>query len=89
MSTEIPKYTVTVNGDELQAVHGQSLLALFVENEIFALKSNQVTGEQRFGFCGMGICFDCEVLIDDKQLRRACMINIEKNLKVTTGDNHG
>lgn len=78
-------FEVLINGQEFKAPKGKSLLSLLIENNFFQLKRNLVTNQPRFGMCGMGTCFECEVHIEKLGTRRACLINIDSNLEVQTG----
>ena len=80
--------TVIIDGESYAAYKGQSLLSLLVEHDIFICKRNLVTGEGRFGICGMGTCFECEVRVEGHGIRRACMMSIEADLVIATGDLH-
>lgn len=78
--------TITINGKSFAAYVGQSLLSVFIGNDIFALKQNAVSGQNRFGICGMGACFECEVIIENQGTRRACLVNVDGNMSIRTGD---
>ncbi len=78
-------FTVLVNGKRIEAPRGKSLLSLLIENQIFELKKNMVSEKYRFGICGMGICFECEVYVENLGTRRACLININSDLEIKTG----
>jgi aerobic-type carbon monoxide dehydrogenase small subunit (CoxS/CutS family) len=43
-----------------------------------------VTGEPRGPLCGMGICFECRVIIDGKPHCRSCQIVCEPGMDVRT-----
>jgi D-hydroxyproline dehydrogenase subunit gamma len=40
--------------------------------------------EPRGMFCGMGVCFDCLVTIDDLPDQRACMIPVAEGMRIQT-----
>jgi sarcosine oxidase subunit alpha len=44
-----------------------------------------VTGEPRGPVCGMGICFECRVTVNDAPHQRACLIQCETGMRVDTG----
>jgi len=43
-----------------------------------------VKGEARAPFCGMGICFECRVRIDNIAQQRACMTVVHEGMQVAT-----
>lgn len=87
LGNEMPEelFKVSVNGKTFDAISGSSLFSLLINNHIFNLKKNMVTNQNRFGICGMGTCFECEVFINDLGIQRACLVNIESDLEITSG----
>lgn len=79
--------TVRLKIDDLELIvpKGVSLLSILIEHGIFQLKKNAVTGDYRFGICGMGTCFECEVVINTQGIRRACLIAVDADMEVKTG----
>ena len=45
-----------------------------------------VTGEPRGALCGMGICFECRVVIDGNPHCRSCQILCEPAMEVRTNE---
>jgi len=43
-----------------------------------------VRGEARGPLCGMGVCFECRVTIDDVSARRACLVAVREGMRVET-----
>lgn len=43
-----------------------------------------VAGDARAPMCGMGICYECRVTIDDVAQRRACMVTVAEGMRVST-----
>ena len=43
-----------------------------------------VTGTARAPLCGMGMCQECRVTIDDVPHRRACLVIVENGMRVST-----
>ena len=48
------------------------------------LRKTPVTGGARGVFCGMGVCFDCLVVIDGEPSRRACVTFARDGMRVET-----
>jgi sarcosine oxidase subunit alpha len=44
-----------------------------------------VSGQPRAALCGMGICFECRVTINDVVHSRSCQILCEPGMKIVTG----
>ena len=45
-----------------------------------------VSGESRGPVCGMGICYECRVTINDVPHQRACLRVVENEMRVDTGN---
>lgn len=65
-----------VDGRPERATEGQTLLAALLAQGYRALRRNLVTGEPRGGYCGMGVCFECEVEVDGRPGVRACLVPV-------------
>ena len=83
-----PEVTVTVDGRPTTAYLGESVAAvLFTEGN--ARTRTTVGGEPRGVFCGMGVCFDCLVVVDDIPNTRACMTWVRDGMRVELQDGLG
>lgn len=76
--------TIVVDGVETAAVSGQSVVTALQRGGRQILRRNLVTGEPRAAFCGMGVCFECEVRIDGEPGRRACMTHVRPGMQIDT-----
>lgn len=50
---------------------------------VVAWRTNPITGEPRAPYCGMGVCFECELSIDGT-VSRACMAHVVPGMKIET-----
>ena len=73
-----------VDGREVEAREGESVLSavLAVSGHLRELDSN---GEKRAGFCLMGACQDCWVVVEGLGRVRACATLAEDGMKVRRG----
>ena len=79
---EIPgQIEIEFEGRPLVALSGESVAATLAANGILDLRTSP-TGTSRGIFCGMGVCHDCLVEIDGQQNQRACMIKVDRPMKV-------
>ena len=81
---ETTSCTIIVDGTPLSALEGQSVAAVLVRNGTWNFQRNSVSGEPRGPYCGMGVCFECEVTIDGVPARRACLIAVRDGMFITT-----
>ena len=63
--------TVRVNGRPVTVPDGATVAVAVNRAEEVAFRES-VTGQPRAPLCGMGICFECRVTIDDVPHQRAC-----------------
>ena len=83
--------TVKINGQPVQALAGETVAGLLLAQGIRVFRHTP-DGAPRGLFCGMGICYDCLVTVNDVPHIRACMtpvaeaMTIETHPKVAQGD---
>lgn len=77
--------TIDINGKPVTAFLGESVATALLSEEIVAMRTT-VTGESRGVFCGMGVCFDCLVVVDGKPNTRACMTWVKEGMDIRTQD---
>jgi hypothetical protein len=76
-----PEVTVTLDGEPTTAYLGETVAALLCA-EGSARTRTTVGGNPRGVFCGMGVCFDCLVVVDDVPNTRACMTWVRDGMRV-------
>jgi predicted molibdopterin-dependent oxidoreductase YjgC len=83
-----PAVTVTLDGRPLQAYLGETVAAvLFAEGCAETRKT--VGGSPRGVFCGIGVCFDCLVVVDGVPNTRACMTWVREGMHIERQDGLG
>jgi hypothetical protein len=70
---------------------GQSVGAALTAAGIRTWRTTRVEGRPRGLFCGIGICFDCLVVVEGRPNERACLVPAEPELRVEPqeGTGHG
>jgi hypothetical protein len=72
-----------VNGKPVRVAQGTTVAAaILIASETSFRRS--VAGQPRGPLCGMGICFECRVTIDDLAHCRSCQILCRDGMKVQT-----
>lgn len=80
-----PRVEIVVDGRAADAYAGETVAAvLLAEGEIRTRTT--VGGEPRGVFCGMGVCFDCLVVVDGVPNTRACMTRVRDGMRVSRQD---
>jgi len=76
--------TLTVNGSPVSVPSGATVaVAMAMAGQ--ACRAS-VTGEPRGPLCGMGICFECRVVIDGIPHCRSCQILCKPGMSVKTDE---
>lgn len=73
---------IQIDGEALDVPNGISVAAAIARLGHPFRRS--VKGEMRAPFCGMGICFECRVRIDNVAQQRACMVTVREGMQVVT-----
>lgn len=81
MSAEIKFY---FDNQEITGLIGQSIGAALLANGDRILRKTRFTDKGRGVFCGIGVCFDCLVVIDGLANQRACITEVKPGMKVQT-----
>lgn len=87
MSTVIPPtqtLTFYFDGEECSAITGQSVGAVILASGENVLRHTRFNAKPRGMFCGIGVCFDCLVVIDGIPNQRACLVEVKTGMKVET-----
>ena len=76
---------LTVNGQPVDVPLGATVAVAMALAGAACRKS--VTGEWRGPLCGMGICFECRVVIDGQAHCRSCQVLCATGMEVSTETN--
>ena len=74
---------IRCDGREIVVVEGTSVAAALLGAGVARFRSS-ITGEPRGPVCGMGVCMECRVTIDDEAHRLACQIFCCEGMEVMT-----
>ena len=75
--------TLRVNGVSVEMPAGSMVSAAILKLGISAFRRS-ATGEPRGPLCGMGICFECRVVIDGESHCRSCQTVCKDGMEVRT-----
>jgi D-hydroxyproline dehydrogenase subunit gamma len=76
-----PAVTVSLDGRAVTAYEGETVATVLFAEGIIATRTT-VAGSPRGVFCGMGVCFDCLVVVDGVPNTRACMTPVVGGMRV-------
>ncbi|MGW7278822.1 (2Fe-2S)-binding protein [Streptomyces sp. NPDC054844] len=67
-------FAVTVDGRTIEALPGRTVAAALWAAGITSWRTTRNTDRPRGVFCGIGVCFDCLVTVNDRPNQRACLV---------------
>jgi predicted molibdopterin-dependent oxidoreductase YjgC len=73
--------TVSLDGRAVTAHEGETVATVLLAEGHIATRTT-AGGEPRGVFCGMGVCFDCLVVVDGIPNTRACMTPAREGMEV-------
>ncbi|MEU2337782.1 (2Fe-2S)-binding protein [Streptomyces sp. NPDC006654] len=82
-------FTVTFDGREIEALPGQTVAAALWASGVTSWRSTRGAGRPRGVFCGIGVCFDCLVVVNDRPNRRACLVPLRPGDVIRTQQGTG
>jgi len=77
---------IRVNGKVADAYLGESLHAALIAEQKRVLRSSAIKQEGRGVFCGMGVCYECQVTINGVANVRACMTEVSADMDIITNE---
>ena len=76
--------TIVVDGEEIPVYRGETLIAAMLAAGKRTTRYTRRGHEPRGMFCGMGVCFDCAVTLEDASSVRSCVTFAEDGMRVRT-----
>lgn len=80
------KVKLLVNGKEIPAYKGETILAALMAAGYKKLKRSPLDKAPRGALCGMGVCFECMVTVNGIPNIRSCMTEVENNMEIGTDE---
>lgn len=81
----MPEIQLSLDGMPLPARPGQTVGAALTDAGISAWRTTRNEGRPRGLFCGIGICFDCLLVVDGVPNQRACLTPVRDGMTLDTG----
>jgi predicted molibdopterin-dependent oxidoreductase YjgC len=75
-------FDMSVNGMPIRAYPGETVAGVLLAAGINIFRKTYETDRERGQFCGMGVCYDCLVEVDDHHAQRACMTAAAPGMRV-------
>ncbi|MFF0012003.1 (2Fe-2S)-binding protein [Streptomyces sp. NPDC005374] len=84
-----PAFVVTLDGREIEALPGQTVAAALWTAGVTSWRTTRGEGRPRGIFCGIGVCFDCLVTVNDRPNQRACLVPLRPGDAIRTQEGTG
>ncbi|MHA3701064.1 (2Fe-2S)-binding protein [Jatrophihabitans sp. YIM 134969] len=81
--------TFDFDGRTIPFTDGQTVAAALVAAGTYSWRTTRFGGKPRGVFCGIGVCFDCLVVVDGRPDQRACLAPATAGAVVATQDGAG
>jgi hypothetical protein len=81
--------TITFDGHEIPFLPGQTVGAALTAAGIRSWRTTRVEGRPRGLFCGIGVCFDCLIVADDRPNQRACLLLAQNGMRLASQEGTG
>lgn len=76
--------TLHLNGESVTAYAGETVAAVLLAAGQRTFRRTRHRAAPRSLFCGIGICYDCLVTIDDTPNIRACITVVQPGMRIDT-----
>jgi hypothetical protein len=76
--------TFVFDDREIAYTSGQTVAAALIAAGVYSWRTTRKLARPRGYFCGIGVCFDCLIVIDGSPNRRACLVAAEASMVVSS-----
>lgn len=77
---------IVVNGRAVLVDEGTTVASALLNARVSEFRTS-TGGDARGPLCGMGICYECRVTINDISQQRACMVVVAQGMRVSASGN--
>ena len=77
-------FTIQVDGESVNAYHGETLAAVLLSAGKMVMRKTFKTQKATGYYCGMGICHECLVEMEDGTKIRSCQTLAEPHMEIKT-----
>ena len=82
-------FELTFEGEPIEAYPSDTVASALLAAGIRTLTVTDVAGDRRGGFCFVGRCADCLVVVDDQANQRACITPARDGMGIRIQRGHG
>ncbi len=78
--------TILIDGKEFEVEEGSTLGYVLHDIKHAQIRKTSKKSEPRGLYCGMGVCYECLVTVDDHSGIRSCMTQVHSGMRVATNN---
>ena len=78
------KFEFFVDGKPVPAREGETVAAAMIAAGLCSSRITSGTGEERGYYCGMGVCWECVMVVDGRRSVRTCRTFARPGMRVET-----
>jgi predicted molibdopterin-dependent oxidoreductase YjgC len=78
------RFEIEVNGQRIPAFEGETIATTLLAAGIKICRNTRVKKQPRGIYCGIGICFECRMIVNGKPNTRVCQTLATPECKVQT-----
>ncbi len=76
--------SIEVNGEPVGAYEGETIAGALLAAGIRTCRITARRGQPRGLYCGIGLCYECVVVVDGRPNTRACLTYVAPGMRVRT-----
>ena len=80
---------ITVDGEPWTTYAGETVAGALLAGNRAHFRRTPTRGQPRGYYCGMGVCWECALVVDGRPNVRACMTHVADGMRVETQDGDG
>jgi predicted molibdopterin-dependent oxidoreductase YjgC len=86
LGPEKPRKTVIihVNDQPIEAKEGEPIASALIAAGIMTFRTTRVLQEPRGYFCGIGLCSDCMMTVNNMPNIRTCITQVQEGMRIET-----
>jgi aerobic-type carbon monoxide dehydrogenase small subunit (CoxS/CutS family) len=82
-------FDIDVNGERVVAYPGETIAAALLAAGKYCLRTSRLLHSPRGLFCGMGICYECRMIVNGQPNVPVCITLAQPGCRVQTQEGHG
>lgn len=86
---DVSCFDILVDGTKMTAYQGETVAAVLTANRYYCLGTTSIKQRPRGIYCGIGLCHECSMTINNQPNIRACKTKAMPGMRVETQNGFG